>query len=514
MSSSSSIAPLFRSTEEQLTPLTATVTGNIPEWLEGRYMRVGPGLFDLDDFTVNHWFDGFAVVYKFEISKNKVTFIKKYLQSDAYKKAMAAKRPVYTEFGTKAHSDVTKSIFSRVICSVIPELTDNCAVNIFTFNGQVFVSSESANIRQINPKTLETMDKIDLSKAGATLISSHFLTDSRGDMYTFATEIFTSASYSVIKVPASDSKNPFKKAKALCTFSPNNKGPSVYHSFAASDNYIVFIEQPLILNMLKLISATVKGRCLYECMEWQPHLLNTFYIIDKRTGKVLPTKYISTKPFFVCHHINCYEEDNQLVIDVIKYDTPDLFDKMFLNVVRQDKFDITNGGCVQQFVLPLLQPNQELTEGQNLVTVKSSATAEWREDTVHLTGHTLSEQRGYEQPCINPCYRGRKYRYFYASAMIDCGPLRNSLVKVDTATGSVQVWKESVTSYPGEPQFVPNPMGQSEEDGVLLVPVTNTDPAIDDSLVILDAATLKEIGRASITCHLPNLMHGLFISDK
>ncbi|KAG8312103.1 Retinoid isomerohydrolase [Homalodisca vitripennis] len=123
-------------------------------------MRVGPGLFDLDDFTVNHWFDGFAVVYKFEISKNKVTFIKKYLQSDAYKKAMAAKRPVYTEFGTKAHSDVTKSIFSRVICSVIPELTDNCAVNIFTFNGQVFVSSESANIRQINPKTLETLDKL------------------------------------------------------------------------------------------------------------------------------------------------------------------------------------------------------------------------------------------------------------------------------------------------------------------------------------------------------------------
>lgn len=45
--------------------------------------------------------------------------MKKYLQSDAYKKALLSKKPVFTEFGTRAYSDVTKNIFSRVISSVV-----------------------------------------------------------------------------------------------------------------------------------------------------------------------------------------------------------------------------------------------------------------------------------------------------------------------------------------------------------------------------------------------------------
>lgn len=48
--------------------------------------------------------------------------------------------------------------------------------------------------------------QIDMSKVGATTISSHFLTDSHGDLYTMATEIFTSAHYTVVKVPAGDTK--------------------------------------------------------------------------------------------------------------------------------------------------------------------------------------------------------------------------------------------------------------------------------------------------------------------
>lgn len=49
----------------------------------------------------------------------QVSYMKKFLQSDAYKKAIVSKRPVYTEFGTKAYPDLTKNIFSRVISSVV-----------------------------------------------------------------------------------------------------------------------------------------------------------------------------------------------------------------------------------------------------------------------------------------------------------------------------------------------------------------------------------------------------------
>ncbi|RZF44031.1 hypothetical protein LSTR_LSTR017333 [Laodelphax striatellus] len=63
---------LFRSTEEQATPLQANVKGLIPQWLNGDFVRLGPGKFDLSKIKVKHWFDGLAVVYKFQIVDGKM----------------------------------------------------------------------------------------------------------------------------------------------------------------------------------------------------------------------------------------------------------------------------------------------------------------------------------------------------------------------------------------------------------------------------------------------------------
>jgi len=45
---------------------------------------------------------------------------------------------------------------------------------------------------------------------------------------------------------------------------------SYYHSFGMSENYFVFIEQPLIVNSMKLITSQIKGKCMHECMTWSP----------------------------------------------------------------------------------------------------------------------------------------------------------------------------------------------------------------------------------------------------
>jgi carotenoid cleavage dioxygenase-like enzyme len=41
--------------------------------LQGSFLRLGPGKFDIGDFVMNHWFDGYAVIYKFDINKGKVS---------------------------------------------------------------------------------------------------------------------------------------------------------------------------------------------------------------------------------------------------------------------------------------------------------------------------------------------------------------------------------------------------------------------------------------------------------
>jgi len=56
---------------------------------------------------------------RFEIGDSVVSFEKKYLQSDAYKRSVAANRPVINEFATIAHRDPNKGFFSRMISTLV-----------------------------------------------------------------------------------------------------------------------------------------------------------------------------------------------------------------------------------------------------------------------------------------------------------------------------------------------------------------------------------------------------------
>ncbi len=50
--------------------------GVIPSWLNGKFMRIGPGVFDWGNgFTVNYFFDGMAVICKIQIKNGNVRYV-------------------------------------------------------------------------------------------------------------------------------------------------------------------------------------------------------------------------------------------------------------------------------------------------------------------------------------------------------------------------------------------------------------------------------------------------------
>lgn len=53
--------------------------------------------------------------YRFEISDGNVTYQRRFVQTESYKKNKAAQRIVVSEFGTKAVPDPCQSIFKRYI---------------------------------------------------------------------------------------------------------------------------------------------------------------------------------------------------------------------------------------------------------------------------------------------------------------------------------------------------------------------------------------------------------------
>ena len=109
-----SMAKLFRTSKELVKAEVSKITGTIPSYIKGSYIRTGPGKFDFDKgFNVNHFMDGYAIITKFEIDPEQVKYTKKFLETDAYKKAMLAQKPVVCEYATQASPDPTKSRFSR-----------------------------------------------------------------------------------------------------------------------------------------------------------------------------------------------------------------------------------------------------------------------------------------------------------------------------------------------------------------------------------------------------------------
>lgn len=104
--------------------------------------------------------DGCACIAKIKFEDGQVSFSSRFLESDAYKKMMAHGKPVFTEFGTKAHPDPGKNMFSRFVNSIVPsDLTDNDISNIYAIEDEVFVATESSNIWQINPRSMEAKNK-------------------------------------------------------------------------------------------------------------------------------------------------------------------------------------------------------------------------------------------------------------------------------------------------------------------------------------------------------------------
>ena len=127
-----------------------------------------------------------------------------------------------------------------------------------------------------------------------------------------------------------------------------------------------------------------------------------------------------------------------------------------------------------------------------------------------------------ELPTIHPAKYHRKYRYCYGIS-IGGGPevvISDQILKLDMdhldiesaeilANGSGQVWREE-GCVPGEPIFVPNPGGTEEDDGVVLTVVLDS-TLLRSKLVILDAKTMEEIGRAEMKTTFPIGFHGTFV---
>ena len=84
----------------------------------------------------------------------------------------------------------------------------------------------------------------------------------------------------------------------------------------------------------------------------------------------------------------------------------------------------------------------------------------------------------------------------------------NALSKLDVATGAALTW-HCPGAAPGEPTFIPRPGATEEDDGVVIAPCAGPGP--NGFMVVLDARTWQELGRAELPMAAPYRFHGAWL---
>ncbi|XP_048368328.1 carotenoid-cleaving dioxygenase, mitochondrial isoform X3 [Sphaerodactylus townsendi] len=521
------ITPLFTSVEETPQQIPTWVKGHIPNWLKGKLLRNGPGRFEFGKDKYNHWFDGAALLHQFTIENGIVTYQSKFLRSDCYMANNQNNRIMVSEFGTLAMPDPCKSIFERFMSRFEkPESTDNCSVNYVIYKGDYYVSTETNLMHKLDVETLESKEKVDWSKYvavnGATA-HPHYEPD--GTAYNMGNSYGKHGSnYNIIQIPPQKSSPEdanLQGAKILCTIQPENKmKPSYYHSFGMSENFVIFIEQPVKINLWKLIAARSLGRSFLDAVSWEPQHNTRFHVVEKLTGEVLATQYY-TKPLLSFHQINAFEDQGCIVLDLCCQGDGGAMDIYRLHNLRKtgEALDQAYNSVARplpcRFVLPIhVDPNSSTGKNLHPLSYTSARAVKEADGKIWCTYESLHDENlqeagGLEFPQINYARcNGKKYHFVYGTGFGHM--VGDSLIKLNTTTKEMKVWKEEGT-YPSEPVFVPDPSGTEEDSGVILSVVVTAKQNQGTFLLILDAKNFSEMGRAEVPVQIPYGFHGIFI---
>ena len=494
------LAALMQSRESTPVKEQLNVIGTIPSWLCGSLVRTGPARFDVGSTSYRHWFDGLALIHHFTIQDSQVSYQSKYLESSTYKSATSRNGIYISQFGTFRSDDPCQNIFKRFMSRFMPpEQADNCNVSIHKVNGQYLTQTETRTNVAITIDDVNTVGPVILAPDvnGQTTTAHPHVTDS--GTYNMITQFGPRSYYNFYRL--SNNNDNTKPSTHKIVSIPVSE-PSYIHSFGLSERYIILVEYPLQTTSLRLLAASYYRKSYIENFQWHIKRSANITIINKETGELLG-KYITKTGFFAFHHVNAYESrnnDNEDVInvDIIAYDDASIIDALYLDNLRSAKPSFP-ASQLRRYVIP--------------IKAKSNSTP--------IDYEVLSKSE-IELPRLHPKYRSQPYRYVYGVGRKQTEGFLNQIVKLDTVNRSELTWNEA-DCHPSEPIFVPAPTSSSssattsdessEDDGVVLSVVVNAVKQIS-YLLILDARTMNELGRAEVPYALSYLLHGLFVPSS
>lgn len=459
----------FSTLEQEMHLQEVSVQGHLPTWLRGTLVRNGPAKFEVGTQGYRHWFDGLAMLHAFAFQGGRVSYTNRFLESQSFLEARARGRISRGEFGTAPR----RSLFGRVMAVFSSRTTDNAAVSINMLADHYVALTEAPLPLMFDPDTLRTLGPFHYDarlKGQLSTAHPHFDFGSQ-QSFDYRTELARHSVYHLFSTAA-------KSGRVHHITSVSVEQPAYMHSFGMTRQYVILAECPLVVQPLAL---RLSGRPFIENFTWQPGRGTRFRVIRKDDGQVVAT--CESDACFVFHHVNAFEQEGEIVLDLVAYADPAIIDALYLDKLRSG-VDVPTG--------QLRRYHLRLASGGT-------------------TYETLL-QEAIEFPRLN--YRacnGNSYRYVFGTGNRLQGNFMDQLVKADVHERTAATWSEA-GCYPGEPVFVATPEARGEDEGVILSVVLDAYRGAS-FLLVLDAGSFIELARAEVPHHLPFGLHGQYFES-
>ncbi|MCU1649855.1 MAG: Carotenoid cleavage oxygenase [Pseudonocardia sp.] len=477
------LAGNFAPVHEELTVTDLTVTGHIPEHLDGRYLRNGPNPIAEVDPAAYHWFLGDGMVHGVRLRDGRAQW---------YRNRWVRSPEVAATLG----EPVPGSLGSAPIAGL------GANTNVIQHAGRTLALVEGG---VANYELTDELDTVGPCNFDGTLPGGYTAHPKRdpltGELH--AVSYFfgwgNRVQYSVIGTDG----------RARRTVDVKVTGSPMMHDFSLTEKYVIFYDLPVTFDAEQSVAGTPmpgalrtparlvmsaligrvrvpdpisamlgrqvpnNGRMPYRWNPRYPARIGVMARDGDRADGNTDVRWFDVEPCYVFHPLNAYDEGDTVVLDVVRH--PKMFATDF------------NG------------PN----EGQPTLD-------RW---TVDLADNKVRESRlddhPQEFPRVDERLVGRRHRYGYAlQTMPGTGAdAADALLRHDLVAGRTTAVNLGAGMRGSEFVFVPNSADAAEDEGVLMGFVYDTTTDRSD-LRIIDAQSLETVGAVHLPARVPNGFHG------
>lgn len=481
----------FRPVKAELQNEPLKVKGELPTDLEGLYIRNGTNAQFDKTKSRHHVFNGAGMLHQIQFRNGEARYSNSYVRTDRFKAEREAGEELYIEFGDLVEtgkaglvSIIVEALKKRF--GIIPKLTEyeegSMTTALMHHHGKLYALQETTRPFVLSTRREDGWLRIDgsgqwedFNQVLTAPYTAHPKTDPvTGDIYGFSTRVKNGDVHFDL---LSDGK--LVEHKLLYTASP---AIAFVHDYYLTENFLIFPESSLRFDP-KQITGKAKSPFYFDA----DHTMRFGLIPRPANGNegAADTDEIvwfdTGVPGHIWHTVNGWEEKR------------------------------ADGGTDILLFAPVFH------EYPSSVPIHSPIEphAKFMKFRLNLESGKVTEsecllEHFYERPSINWDYIGRPHHYAYLIDEGRGGIMGKGILKYDLLDEKELAYFDYEDAFGGEALFIPRASSKAEDDGYLVDLLMEESSA---ELLVLDAATMKEVCRIELPQRVPFGVHALWLNN-